>query len=87
MAYLAAMSTRIHAVFVDGNATWGEGGSLRRSLLGASGGPKTPGFVLENKDGTRIFPMSGRAVEVYDEEGELLVQTADGKVLVDRWPK
>ncbi len=50
----------------DGNAAprW-EYGSLRQG--------KRPGsYVLEQKDGNKVFPLGARTVQVHDDEGEFL---------------
>lgn len=56
--------------FCDGNHVWSETGLLNVRLTGPYGRERL-GFVLDVKtsrgedNGTRVFPLTGRTVEVY----------------------
>ena len=53
---------RVWCDFVDGNNVWRDAGNLRHNAKG---------FVLDlDKDnGNRVFPLKGRRVEVYTDDG------------------
>lgn len=81
------MPIPVRVLFTDGNAAWAEGGDLTR-YVSDKGTRPVWGWMLTNKDGTRVFPLGGRAAEVYDMRpgagDEPILHTSDMNVLVDR---
>jgi hypothetical protein len=80
---------RVVAHFVDGNNVWTEPGWLARAELGPYGRSKTPGFALHTDDGgVRIFPLTGRDVEVYSyrySSDDPIVRTSEWATPVDKF--